>query len=239
MASTLNNFNKKIFDNIPDFTDWVKSLEWMEEGQKLIASMPRKEFLEDETFSLEWSEIRENARAPFGYYPCIQWRKFVLAVFFADYVSYAKDVDRVGFERLLFVMHAFPEGFRVWWTKLLDGQWWPVGYTGWYPMLETAFELFEKSPHKLNDRMVVPAEGRYLYLFNFSVPLQFKKSELSKKLIKSYVEDINKQKAIGLACVTVSEDGVRIANGFGMSHAGDLIVDGCSEGVYIVRQILT
>lgn len=239
MASISNKFSNRLLDNIPDFIEWDKALQWMEEGQMLVGQTVKTKLSDAEILSLEWNQIEQRPEIPFGLYPSQLWRKFVLAAFLADYVSYSQTVDRVSFERLLFVMHAFPAGFRVWWTKLLDGKWWPVGYSGWYRMLETAFEVFEKTPHKLKDRMVVPCvienEGSYLYLFNYSVAPQFKGSGLSKMLMNGFVEDIGKQKVDGLACVTVSEDGMRVAKRFGLSRVGDLVVDGGVEGVFTAR----
>lgn len=241
MEPISNKFDLSILDSVPDFTDWDQALVWMDEGLKQVGTLAEMGSFLEEIVSLEWSQIAQSAQVPFGLYSSLLWRKFVLAAFFADYASYSQSVDRVSFERLLFVMHTFPEGFRVWWTKLSDGKWWPVGYSGWYPMLGTAFEIFDKTPHKLSDRMVVPCAaergGVYLYLFNYSVAPQFKGCNLSKMLIKRYVQDIKEQKAAGLACVTVSEDGVRIAKRFGMSHVGDLVVDGCVEGVYTVAKV--
>ncbi|HEV8051307.1 MAG TPA: hypothetical protein VGP47_02350 [Parachlamydiaceae bacterium] len=240
MGSISNKSDHTLLDSIPDFIEWNKARRWMEEGQKLLDRSLESKLLEKEIVSLEWGQIEQNVNLPFGRYESGLWRKFVLATFFSDYVSYSHPIDRVNFERLLFVMHAFPEGFRTWWTKLSDGNWWPVGYSGWYPMLETAFELFEKSPHKLKDRMVVPSssidrEGAYLYLFNYSVAPLFKGSVLPKMLIKALSEDIKAQNGRGLACVTVSEDGVRVAKRFGMAYAGDLVLDGSIEAVYAVR----
>jgi hypothetical protein len=234
-ASTEEN---KLLSKIPDFLDWKAAKQWINKGKKLVQQCTEKEILEGEVFSLEWMQIAEKDESPFGLYPSKQWRKFVLSAFFADMVSYAQPVAQVCFKRLLFVMHAFPQGFRTWWIRLANGTTLPVGYTGFYPMLETTFELFKKNPGKLKDRMVVPhmhlnEERPYLYLFNFSVAPAFKVEYLTRTLMKSLVEDIQRHNPKGLACITVSEDGIRIAKRFEMSYKGDLTIDGCSEGVYV------
>jgi hypothetical protein len=239
MNIIVNKKSEKLLENVPDFFYWNEAIEWIKQGQKFIKNFSL-EVLEKEILSLEWSELQQKKEPPFGLYPSKKWRKFVLAAFFADITSYPKPVDQVNFERLLFVMHAFPQGFRIWWIKLEDDSWWPVGYSGWYPMVETMFEIFEKNPDKLKDRMIIPyirstTSKTYLYLFNFSVAPEFKKSRLSKILINEFIEEVSDQDAAGLACIVVSSDGIRIANRCGMSHTGDLNIEGNVEGVYVKR----
>ena len=139
-------------------------------------------------------------------------------------------------------MHAFPQGFRIWWIQLPSGAWWPVGYTGWYPMLENVFDVFDKNPERLKNRMVVPnpssvGQKPYLYLFNYSAAPSMKKSALTKELMKKYVQDIEAQNASGIACITVSEDGVGVAKRFGMKLTGYLNLDGVQEGIYTLRNL--
>lgn len=239
MVHEANKEAIKLLNDVPDFLDGDEARRWITKGQKFVQQCTEQKILEGEIFSLEWSQIAQKREYPFGLYQSKQWRKFVLAAFFADTVSYAQRVDRVSFDRLLFVMHQFPQGFRTWWIKLSNGCW-PVGYTGFYPMLETTFDLFKKNPEKLKDRMVVPntyitGTNPYLYLFNFSVAPEVKVSFLTKTLMKRLVEDIQTQNPKGLACITVSDDGIRIAKRFDMEHKGDLVIEGCSEGVYVVN----
>jgi len=108
-------------------------------------------------------------------------------------------------------------------------------------MYENVFDIFEKSPESLKNRMVVPntfsGAHPFLYLFNFSVVSSWKKSALTKALMKKYVQDIEDQKASGLACITVSDDGVGAANKFGMKLTGHLNIDGSLEGIYTHRSI--
>lgn len=240
MVLVVNKEDNKLLNYVPDFLDWDDAKRWINKGRKLIQQCSEKEILEGEVFSLDWSQIEQKREFPFGLYQSKHWRKFVLATFFADIVSYIQRIDQVSFERLLFVMHAFPQGFRTWWIKLSNGSCWPVGYTGLYPMLETTFDLFKQNPEKLKDRMVVPnthinGTNPYLYLFNFSVAPELKFSYLTKTLMKRLVEDIQAQNPAGLACITVSEDGIRIAKRFDMLYKGDLVIDGFPEGVYVKR----
>lgn len=213
---------------IPDFSEWQKAKAWVHEGRSVI----KKSIPTDAFVAMEWVDIAEEQTGPFGLYASENFRKFVLATFLADLVSYSDEVDQVGFDRLLFVMHGFIKGFRTWWVKIED-RWWPVGYTGWYPMLKTAYLQFKERPETLTSRMVVPTTNEdYLYLFNFSASPQFKKSNLSKSLMKLFVEDINTLHAKGLACITVSEDGERAASRFGMSCSGYLQIGQSKETIY-------
>lgn len=223
-----------LLEAIPDFLDWNKALLWIEEGQKVL--QPSLMMTENNIFELSWSDIALPSTSSFGFYPLENWRKFVLAVYFADLVSYKNPIEQVNFDRLLFVMHAFPQGFRVWWIQVSD-LWLPVGYSAWYPMLESAFELFKRNPERIKDRMVVPApsieKSPYLYLFNFSAMPSLKGSLLTKQLIKHFIQEIQNFGYSGLACITVSEDGARIAKRLGMDHTGNFNLAGSIEGVYL------
>lgn len=93
----------------------------------------------------------------------------------------------------------------------------------------------DQSPEALKSRMVNPVslqENPYLYLFNFSVAACFKKTAISKALVTQLAAEIQVQKPLGLSCITVSEDGVRVATEFGMQHRGNFEIQGSFEGVY-------
>lgn len=232
---------RQLLKDVPDFLSWNKALEWMQEGQSLLENYRPRELQESEIRSLEWDHSVQST-SPFGLYPLKSWRKFVLSTYFSDVVSYPQPVDQVNFERLLFVMHTFPEGFRTWWIELAQNMWWPVGYSGWYPMHESAFEIFEKHPEKLRDRMVVPykvvgptSQNPYLYLFSFSAAPQLKGSILTKALMKAFIKDIDAAQPAGLSCITVSGDGVRIASRLGLTQTGTLNLNGHLEGIFTRR----
>lgn len=239
----MNSISSKVdifLKTIPDFSCWEKARHWLQQSQEVIHNYEFNLLSPQETFFLDYVEIQEPTEPLFRLFSSQNWRKFVLSTFLADLVSYPKLVDQVDFDRLLFVMHAFPQGFRIWWRKFPNQVWLPVGYTGWYPMLETHFEIFEHHPEKLKDRMVVPYPSSlrnqpYLYLFNYSVIPCLKRSPLTKQLMEKYAQDINTQQARGLACITVSEDGTRVAHRFGMKYSGALNFNGNLERVYVKR----
>ncbi len=204
-------------ESIPEFSDFKNAHAWLKNALK--TELPSKTAM---TY-VEWNDIAEQKDPLFGYYSVKNWQKFVLATYLADLISYDNPPDQVSFDRLAYVMHAFPQGFRTWFIELPNKTWLPVGYTAFYPMLDTAYELFTNSPERLKDRTVVPAStSSYLYLFNFSVHPKLKKSSLSKNLMTRYIDDISQQQAEGLACITVSEDGVRIAKRLGMAKRGTI-----------------
>ena len=238
-----------LLQSVPDFLDFRAAEAWIAQAQVLLQNLDPSTLDESRISSMEWSDFDLNGlsglngkRALFGLYPLEVWRKFTLATFLADLLSYSKPVDQVNFDRLLFVMHGFPQGFRVWWLRLGDGSAFPVGYSGWYPMDESTFDIFEKNPHCLRSRMVVPCldereNNPFIYIFNYSVIPSLKKTILSRKLMECYLRDLNSKKYQGLACFTVSEDGVRIANRLGMSLSGHLDLDGSKEGIYTQRAL--
>ncbi len=212
----------ELLRDVPDFTLWEEARNWLDE--QIDFAWPGLENIK--IASLDWKGISKDGY--FGYYQNPSWRKFVLSVFAADLVSYREPDDQVSFERLLFVMHHFPQGFRVWFMQDGDEPWRPIGYTGWYPMSESSFELFQNSPEKIQNRCVVPSPNdSYLYLFNFSVAPYIKVKELTQPLMKRFVDDIKKQNPKGLACITVSDDGIRQAVRLGMTSTCKGIY--CSE----------
>jgi len=232
--SEMVKVSDELLKAVPDFTSWQEAAIWLQQGQLAAKQWTSDVLVDAQITSLQ---INERTEFPFGLYASEKWRKFVLATFLADLICYSNPVDQVSFERLIFVMHSFSQGFRTWWIKLPNQNWWPVGYTGWYPMLETAFETFKNNPEKLTSRMVVPTqlnkEKPLLYLFNCSVAPQLKQKILTKPLMSAFAQDISKQNPKALACITVSDDGSRVAKRFGMTCRGYLTIDGCAEGVFV------
>lgn len=227
----------ELLAQVPTLSSWDAAIHWIQKGQQAIGKHSQEQLL-----TLPFASFTLPAMNPdllFGLYPSKQWQQFVLATYLADLLSYTEPVDQVDFSRLLFVMHAFPQGFKTWWVQLPSQDWWPVGYSGWYPMLETMFTQFEQAPETLKNRMVVPTQlerNAYLYLFNYSAAPLFKKSPLTQALMRELAADVHAVQAAGLACITVSDEGMRIAHRFGMQRTGYLTLDGCLEGVYVSRR---
>lgn len=161
------------------------------------------------------------------------WLAFVKAAFQADHACYSMPADQVDFERLSGVMAAFPQGFRVYLAGDI-----PVGYTGWYPVAEDVFKILHDAPEKITHRgfmkpVPLAPEGNWIYLFNYSVIPALRGTEQSRALVKSYATEIKCLPQVkGMAAVTVSEDGARIAHKFGMTERGIMTHDGAAERVY-------
>ena len=58
----------------------------------------------------------------------------------------------------------------------------------------------------------------------------------SKQLVRRFAEDVHSVAYQGLVAITVSAEGVRVAERFGMKRSGTLVVSGSEEWVYTVRR---
>lgn len=191
----------------------------------------------------DFTEFRDlglrAAAGPLGWHAVSSWRRFTLGLFAADLACYETSGDQVTFDRLSYVVSRFPEGFRLWWREAADGGWLPVGYTGWYPVSATTFSRLESGDPALADRLIPPArdaaERPFIYVFNYSAALSSRRSSLSRALMQRLADDLAAADPAGLAAITVSEDGMRIAERFRMKLRAELDLGGLSEWVYAVR----
>ncbi len=230
------------WDAIPDWGGSAQS--WESASDWLIAS--RHHILQSQAEAIDWDSVQILANpgvtggaSVFGRYSDSLWRKWVLGLFLADGVSYSLPSDQVEFDRLVYLTSVFPEGFSLAVLKIA-GQWWPIGYTGWYPMSPGVFEMFENRPGTFQDRRVLPVPRGgvgtpLLYLFNYSVAPCLKKTRVSRVLMQRYAETIAAQTPIGLAAITVSEEGSRVARRFGMSQTGEFTIGTETERVFVGR----
>jgi hypothetical protein len=176
-----------------------------------------------------------------GAYGSPRWRRFAAAIFLADWACYANAADRADFDRLLYVLACFPAGFRLWMGQLPNGEWTPVGYTGWYPIAGSVFDVLCSKPGSITHRgfmgplRELHEEGNYLYLFNASIIPHLRQTEASRLLLRRYLTDVAVPNVLGMAAVTVSKDGARIAQMLGLQHVGDMTFAGEAEYVYAVR----
>jgi hypothetical protein len=227
----MNPTSKNLLNDVPDWTDWRAAEKWLAEGKREAKALCGNETAR----AVKWEEFRAKTQSSFGNYSNPIWRKFVLAIFLADLVSYPKPVDQVTFDHLALVMQKFPEGFTLWFLRGKHG-WWPAGYSAWVPVHKTQFDQFLNTPHHLKDRLVSPIAGKvthpWVYLFNYSVAPSVKGSPLSRALMMDYSAKLLSLKAKGFAAVTVSEDGARIAKRFGMKKTGYLTIQNTREAVY-------
>lgn len=168
-----------------------------------------------------------------------RWRRLALATLAADFAIYDPDEDRVDFPRLNHVLAAFPQGFRLWWTPAAAGGFVPVGYSGWYPIAPAVFERLATRPASVTDRgEMAPAPlgpAPIVYLFSYGVAAPLRKTDVARRLLAALADDIRLAQPGGLAAITVSEDGARVARRFGMKASGNVSVGGGAEVAFVRR----
>ena len=179
---------------------------------------------------------------PLGPFASPRWRKLALATWVADHACYPAPADRVDLGRLLHVLQAFPQGFRLWWVRDPAAGWLPVGYSGWHPIPGALFELLCRSPAELGDRgALAPLSaldergGSYICLFNYSIVPPLQHGPGSRRLLAALAADLARIRLRGLAALTVSPAGARVASRFGLQPVGELVVAGSRETAYAVR----
>lgn len=220
--------------------DWSAAAGWLDAGLAALRALAPSGALAACVEPVVFEEEEKESGGALGRYGQRRWRSFVLGTFLADLACYPAEVDQVGFERLAYVMHVFPRGFRLWGCEVDGAGWLPVGYSGWYPIAATSFELLEQRAESLRDRMVVPlpeieSGGSFVYVFNFSIVPQLRGTEASKRLVRALAGDIAAAKPRGLAAITVSPEGQRVVERFGMRRTGTVKVGGCEEHVFTSR----
>jgi len=226
-------------DDVLDFKNFDDVTPWLGERLALVRRAPPAELLHSPLISVTAPVSFES---PLGPYSSPQWRKFALAAFVSDRACYAKPADQADFPRLLSVLAAFPAGFRVWMCRI-GLAFVPVGYVGWYPISRTIFDLLETTPQTIAHRGVmvplrtVDAVENYIYLFNYSIIPQLRRTAHSKTLLATMAGDLSVLPVAGAAAVTVSPEGARVAERFGMIRTGELFFENEPEQVYAGRAI--
>ncbi|HCR13686.1 hypothetical protein [Solidesulfovibrio sp.] len=163
--------------------------------------------------------------------------KFVLALLAADWACYAQQAHREDYAHLKLAVSVFPKGFRLWLARL-EGRCVPVGYTGFHPIAEPTFSLLKHSPESITSRERITPEpesfdcANYLYLYNISIIKPFRKSHVSRMLLRTLVEDMASVPSRGLAAIAVSPDGERVIERFGLRKSGCISHDGQKEMAY-------
>lgn len=167
--------------------------------------------------------------------------RFVNMAMLADWVSYAPPLfsiaDRCLYQRMDKVVRSFPRGFQIISCQHDDLGFIPIGYTGWYPIAPEIFDKFMRTPEQLTDRgqAVALAEvdpmGCFVYLFNYSIVQPLRHSKVSKKMLEALTDVLSNYAKMGAACVTVSEDGRRIARRYGLKKTGVMTHMGETEDV--------
>ncbi len=229
-------------DELADFSDWdalpgrIAEVVQRARGAAMSEAIARTfTAIEDEPTA---------APGPIGRYGDARWRGLVGATFAADLACYAEPADQVSFDRLVDAMRVFPSGFRLWRARFDDDDgdagsaWVPLGYTGVIPIAEATFARFEQGAVSLAGPTItalpaVEAGGSFLYLFNYSVVPWLRGTRMAARVVKALADDVARLPHRGLAALTVSRDGERVAERFGMAARGR--VEGAHEAAFTSR----
>ena len=152
--------------------------------------------------------------------------QFFQAILAADWACYPHLNDQVDAKRLDYILSLFPAGFRLWQSVGDDGKPQIVGYTGWYPIAQGIFSVLETAPETLSHRgEIMPCrdlQPEYLYLFNYSLIPVWHQTSLSRQMLTMLADDIAAVNPAGIAAITVSPSGQRVARRFGLKPSGNL-----------------
>ena len=224
---------------VPDWADGPAAEAWLARTLDVVRALPP--IAEEDAYgSTVGTDLGlADQEGPFGRFGNDRWRRFALAVFAADLACYLTPEDRVAFDRLLYVLDGFPGGFRVWWRRLGE-DWLPVGYAAWYPISSGSLSRLERGDPTLAERLIPPVrvspEGSAVYVFNYSLDASSRRSKVSRALLSTLAAELADAGAATLTAITVSSDGIRVAERFGMERRATLVAGGLTEWVYIGRR---
>jgi hypothetical protein len=170
------------------------------------------------------------------------FQHFAAAVLAADWQCYPDSADRADKARLQRTLAGFPHGFRLWGKPGADGALTPLGYTGWHPIPREIFELLLTLPARAAAYglelpvTALRADGEnYLYLFNYSIAPILIGTSAPGRMMRSYAADLAAVRPKGMAAITVSAHGARIAARFGLQPTGEIEIKGKLDTVYAGR----
>lgn len=217
MTEAKGAVNRK--DELAPFSDWDALSARLARVVERAREVEPTRVIEASFEAIEDAE--ESAPGPLGRYADARFRGLVGATFAADLACYAAPVDQVKFDRLVDAMRTFPRGFRLWGAEVAGSGWLPLGYTGVIPIAAETFERFERGEASLagpatRALSAVEPGGSFLYLFNFSVVPGLRGSRMAARVVKALADDVRRTPHLGLAALTVSRDGERVAERFGM-----------------------
>lgn len=221
---------------VPDWIDGPAAGAWLARTLDAVAALPPIAGT-DGFVATAGAELGLAAEpGPLGHFPDPRWRRFALAIFAADLACYLTPDDRVTFDRLLYVVDGFPRGFRVWWRRAGEA-WLPAGYSAWYPISPGSLARLERGDPTLTERLFPPVRhappDAPVYLFNYSLDASSRRSALSRALLASLADDLAAAGVTTLAAVTVSPEGCRAAERFGMVRRATLTGGDLTEWIYV------
>ena len=157
------------------------------------------------------------------------------ALLTADHRCYPRAVDRLSRERAELLLAAAELRVRLW----LDEAGAPCGYTAIHTIAAPVLALLERPPATATDRgFVVPATvgeaAAGVYLFNYSIAAELRRSGASRALIAGLADDLGAMaKGLPIAALCVSAEGVRVAERLGLRAHARIEVGGDLETVML------
>ena len=185
-------------------------------------------------------ELSESAAHPFGAEGDATWRRFFLATLVADWACYEREVDRVDFPRLKYIMSSASRYFRLWCCRLPDGSSVPVGYSAGYPIPKFVFDGIMRDHAGIDDRgvflpqrFIQPDAIRHAYIINVSIAAPLRNTSCSVKMLRAMQRDGKRLGNASAMAITVDEAGSRFSRIGGFSRMGEIIVGGEREALFV------
>jgi hypothetical protein len=168
------------------------------------------------------------------------------AVWVADWATYSAPSDRVTRARLASAFARAPAAFTAYVGEAVgDGSSdvapVPLGYAAAFAMSAAEYEALSASPERWSSRAVEArgelAEGEPAYLFNYGVTPALVGTPVAQALVLDLAARLHRTKPSALLAITVSQDGARVAQRFGLTLRGTLATSPPEE-VYAGRLTL-
>jgi len=157
------------------------------------------------------------------------------ALLAADHRCYPRVVDRLSRERAELLLAAAELRVRLWFDEAGE----PCGYTAIHTIAAPVLALLEQPPAIAPDRRFVqPAKAGEaaagVYLFNYSIAPELRRSEASRALIAGLADDLAAMpRSLPVAALCVSAEGIRVAERFGLRDHARIEVGGDLETVML------
>ena len=157
------------------------------------------------------------------------------ALLAADHRCYPRAVDRLSRDRAELLLAAADLQVRL----RFDEAGAPCGYTAIHTIAAPVLALLEQPPATAPDRsFVVPATvgeaAAGVYLFNYSIAAELRRSAASRALIAGLADDLAAMaKGLPVTALCVSAEGVRVAERLGLRAHARIEVGGDLETVML------
>ena len=157
------------------------------------------------------------------------------ALLAADHRCYPRAVDRLSRERAELLRSSADLRVRLWFDEAGE----PCGYTAIHTIAAPVLAMLERPSATATDRgFVVPATvgeaAAGVYLFNYSIAAELRRSGASRALIAGLADDLAAMaKGLPVAALCVSDAGIRVAERLGLRAHARIEVGGDLETVML------